>query len=172
MKNNKDLVVRFGGLREGIYNYSFKIDKKFFNSFDVDYINEATIDIDLEVDKRTTFMVFSFNLEGEILTDCDRCNDELKLEIVSERKIYIKFAEDFGEESDEVLLIPQSEVEFDISQLLYEFITLEIPIKKTHEIEDCNQEVIKKLSELRPDKATVKKETSIDPRWNALKNLN
>jgi uncharacterized metal-binding protein YceD (DUF177 family) len=172
MKNNKDLVVRFGGLKEGIYNYSFKIDKTFFNNFDVDYINEAEIKIDLEVDKRTTFMIFDFNIDGEIKTDCDRCNDELKLEIVSERKIYIKFAEDFGEESDEILLIPHSEVEFDLNQLFYEFLTLEIPIKKTHEIEDCNQEVIKKLSELRPDTSTLKKEESIDPRWNALKNLN
>lgn len=175
MKKHNNLIVRFGGLREGIYNFDYELDKKFFDDYDIDFINDANLKVDLNLDKKTTFMTLIFNIEGFIIVDCDRCNDDLKMNIITERKIYIKFADDYGEESDDVLLIPHAEIDFNISQLCYEFIALEIPIKKVHDIEDCNQEVIEKLNNLLPGSNisdSKDDEDDIDPRWNALKNLN
>jgi uncharacterized metal-binding protein YceD (DUF177 family) len=72
--------------------------------------------------------------------------------------------EDFAEESDEVIVIPHTESRLDVSQYIYEYINLLLPLQRAHSnIEDCDQEVINKLD------AHSKQEN--DPRWEALKNI-
>ncbi len=63
---------------------------------------------------------------------CDRCAADLSLPIESEYPIVVKFDEHSEEEKDDsmadVVYINRSDSHLDISQLIYEFINLSIPL--------------------------------------------
>ena len=87
----------------------------------------------------------------------------------------VKFGNEFNDENEEILIIPHSEYEIDISQYIYELIVLSVPFKRVHPgVIDgsLNSEMLKKLEELSPKSLDEKKENEdIDPRWNTLKKL-
>ncbi|UTW63826.1 DUF177 domain-containing protein [bacterium SCSIO 12741] len=56
-----------------------------------------------------------------------------------------------------------------MSQLLYEFIHLALPLKNVHNEGECDPEMVKKIEELNYGEG--EEEESTDPRWNALKSL-
>jgi uncharacterized metal-binding protein YceD (DUF177 family) len=42
----------------------------------------------------------------------------------------VKFGEEYDDSNEEVIVIPQNEYEFNISQLIFEAVVLAIPMKK------------------------------------------
>ena len=51
--------------------------------------------------------------------------------------------------------------------LLYEFISLSLPLKNVHPKGECDSQMIEKVNEF----SRVEEEEKIDPRWGKLKNL-
>jgi uncharacterized metal-binding protein YceD (DUF177 family) len=92
------------------------------------------------------------------------------LDVNGNLPLIVKFGEEFNDDSDEILIIPQNSYQLDVSQLIYEMIVLSMPIKKVHPgIEDgtLDSGMLKKLKEF-TDK---EQKESIDPRWEKLKEL-
>jgi len=165
----KNFVIPFRGLNLGVHNYNWEVDKTFFEAIENPEIEDCKLNINLEFEKQDRMMVLGFNITGTIETLCDRCLENLTLPIDSNETLYIKFGSERKEESEDVLIIPESEYQVDISKLINEYVTLSIPMKKVHQEDEtgksgCNEETIKKLQE-------VSKNKSIDPRWEKLKNL-
>ena len=159
--------IPFEGLKPGKHSFRFKLTKEFFESFPFSQLEDAEIVADIELDKQTSMMVFHFNLHGELNTVCDRCGDEMKMPIDSTHRLIVKFGDEPGEYDDEILVIAHNEHEVDLTQFLYEFSHLGIPLKITHESEEeCNQEVIDKLDEMEEEE-----EEKTDPRWDKLKGI-
>jgi DUF177 domain-containing protein len=79
---------------------------------------------------------------------------------------------DSEDEDDDIITIAANEHELDLSQYIYEYITLSLPIKRVHPEDEkgnstCNKEVLKKL-----EKFLIEEENkNTDPRWNGLKNI-
>ncbi len=93
----------------------------------------------------------------------------MEIELDGEEELIVKFGDgSFAEQTDEIITIPPSEHEIDISHFVYEFIMLSVPQAHSHEEKDCNPEVIKTLKKLSVKEEEQKEE--IDPRWAALKN--
>ena len=78
----------------------------------------------------------------------------------------VKFG-DKSEMEDDIMVLSASEHSVDISQLIYETLTLSVPFKKLHPTGLCNPDVIAKLEEI--EIKEEKKET--DPRWDKLKDI-
>ena len=113
-------------------------------------------------------LVFDFVINGSINVICDRCLDNFDFLIDKQERLIVKFGEEFGEENDDIIIIPETEHQIDISSNLYEYIILMLPIKKTHPEDEngntmCNPEIIKKLNELSKPEP--------DSRWDSLKGL-
>ena len=60
-------------------------------------------------------------------------------------RLVVKFGSAYSEESDEIVIIPESEGEINIAWFLYEFIALAIPIKHVHPPGECNRVVASKF---------------------------
>ncbi|MDZ7742668.1 MAG: DUF177 domain-containing protein [Bacteroidota bacterium] len=95
--------------------------------------------------------------------------EKFRQPLQTRQNIYIKFGDEEYEETDEVYVISQREYEIDVSQFIYEFINLSLPYRKIHPLdengnEQCDPEVLQKLED-------YKRESSTDPRWDALKKL-
>ncbi len=161
--------ISFKGLSVGNHTYNWEIHKKFFESLDNADIEDSNLNIELNLEKQDRMMILSFVIQGEVKVLCDRCLDDIFLPVNLNEKYYIKFGSERKEESENVVVIPETEYQIDVSLLINEYVTLSLPIKKVHDEDKqgkggCNEEVIKKLDELSNNK-------QLDPRWEQLKNI-
>ena len=168
MKSSNSFVVQFSGLKDGKHDFNFKIDSKFFeeNDFWIDITGK--LDLELELDKRPNMLILVFKLYGSVTIPCDRCTEPLNLKTDVEQQLYVKFGEETFHETDDIIVIPESEYEINISPYIFEFINLSLPMKKVHKDGNCNEEMVNTI-----EKYTRQEENNkeIDPRWAALKNI-
>jgi uncharacterized metal-binding protein YceD (DUF177 family) len=167
MKSTVEYIIPFKGLKEGIHQYEFAITSTFFNHFEGSEINNANITVSVTLTNRPSFLVFEIELEGTVNALCDRCLEYFDLPVKSGNKLVVKFGEKYTEETDELITIPESEHQFDLSHYIYEFINLCLPYRRVHpNKQDCNKKTINRLKEIE-----ITTNDSIDPRWNRLKEL-
>lgn len=165
----KEFRISFKGLSIGSHTYNWEIHKKFFEALENADIEDCDLKADLILEKQERMMIFDFNISGNVKVLCDRCLDELILPVSIQEKYYVKFGAEMNEESENVIVIPDTEYQIDVSFLINEYVTLSLPIKKVHpeNIENgtgCNKEIIRKIEEL-------SKNRQMDPRWEQLKNI-
>lgn len=163
-----DFIIPFVGLKQGTHQFEFQINRLFFEAFPIADVEDGNIDFLLDFEKTSTMLILQFSMEGIVDCSCFRCNGSVKVPVAGEQRIIVKFGEEEFTESDEILVIPPTSHELDISPLIFEMITLALPQRIVHEDEaDCDQDVIKKLNEIK-----VQEDKNTDPRWDALRNLN
>lgn len=164
MKALKEFEIPFVGLKEGVHDYSFEIDEKFFESFDYSEIEKGKVHADLNLERKERMLILDFMIKGFVIIPCDRCLDDLEYPVEKNARLIIKFGHEFIEETEEIFIIPETESHIDISGFIYEYIILSLPIKRVHqEDKACDQTTIEKINQhVSP---------SEDPRWEALKDL-
>ena len=171
MKDLKVYELNFSGLKIGIHQFDYHIDGGFFSRFEASEIQNANIDVKVEMEKQETMIILHFNLSGSVTTTCDRCLEPYTLEISTNAPLIIKYGDKFEEVSDKIIFIPPSMNALDISQYIYEYIILALPIQKTHSkiggINGCNEKMISYLTN-----DNNKNNDEIDPRWKILSELN
>ena len=104
----------------------------------------------------------------------------------------MEYGEDYNDESDDVLQIPESDNYLNVAYMIYDTVALAIPIKHVHPLGKCNRQMsamLKKhrsstpaeLEDLELEEAMIDEMDSLpdteeedrasDPRWDALKKL-
>ena len=167
-------TIPFSGLKEGKHLFDFSADHRFFAGFEESEIEKGSVNIQVELEKRTTYLRLKFMLQGEVELICDRCLETYSQPIESTNPMLVKFSETETDDGDEVIYIHPGAHQVDVAKLIYEFIVLSIPIRHVHpENEEgkslCDPEMLQKLDEY---KATDLPEIDpIDPRWNDLKKI-
>jgi uncharacterized metal-binding protein YceD (DUF177 family) len=164
----KHFIIPFSGLKVGNHPYTFEIEDKFFEHFEYSEIKKGNIHVDCMLDKQVRMMVLFFDLAGRITVPCDRCGEEFDLPVEGSQKLIVKFGLDHKEEAEDILVITEKEHELDISQFLYEYVHLLLPIKKIHGTDEngkslCDPEVIRYIIET--------EDQPVDPRWEVLRKL-
>ncbi len=176
MKGLREFEIPYVGLKVGVHKFNYDIDGKFFRHFDESPIHDCKVHVRLEFEKKETFFILNFFIDGSVSTECDRCLIPFNKEIFGDFTCYIKFAEDPQQvgEDDEVIFIAREETVIDTSHLIYEYINLCLPMQrsgceKPGEEPQCNKEVLKHIANIEGN--TKKEDQEADPRWAALKNL-
>lgn len=166
MKPLKEYKIPFLGLKPGIHEFEFQLTDAFFEEFVSSEFEHSEIDVLLTLEKQTNMMVLHFNLDGEVLSACDRCGDPLKIPVHSQENLVVKLGDYTSTTDEDVVVLGPQEFELDVSQFLYEYAQLAMPFRHVHENPaDCNQEVLKALEKYRVDKTS-------NTQWADLKNLN
>ena len=174
MKELKEFTIPFVGLKIGEHWFEFTIEKPFFEHFEYNELNDASIKLDVLLVKKATLLEFTLTFKGTVNVNCDVSNEPYDQKIDDEYRFVVKFGEKSGEEDEDLLVLPYGSHEVNIQQFVYESIILAIPIKKIHPgVEDgtLKSEILNKLEELKPNKQKDPDEKEIDPRWNELKKL-
>ena len=136
-------------LAPGVHTYEYELDRKFFEAIDGDEVKKGDVDVILNVRKTSSSFELNFDIEGVIKIPCTRCLDDMKLDVDTESRLIVKFGSEYSEESDEIVVVPESEGEINIAWFLYEFIALTIPIKHVHPAGECNRVVSSKFKKHR-----------------------
>lgn len=174
MQTRKEYIIQFVGLSVGEHLYEYDINDTFFENLDFSEIKQGNITVNLNLLKQSTMMVLNFNISGTVNMNCDRCTGELNLPINGDYKLIIKVGgNDASDENDDIITIATNEHELDISQYLYEYITLSLPIRRVHPDNEkgestCDKEMLKKLKQFLTEEEI---KNQMDPRWEGLKNI-
>ena len=168
----RQYAIPFKGLKEGKHEFNFVVDNSFFEQFESSEVKRGVVNVHVELTKHSQFLELHFDLNGKITVNCDRCLEPFVIRITHQAMLYIRFGEKTLEQSDELLIIADSEYEVHLDHLIYEYIHLALPIQRIHpEIDGmsgCNPEMMEKLNAHSADDPENALE---DPRWEKLKGL-
>lgn len=180
MKDLKEFDISFIGLKEGIHQFEYTIDKKFFDFFNYDEFYDSNVKVVLSFLKNTTIFEFDFAFTGWVEVACDVTTELFHQPIETDIHLIVKFGDEYNDENEELLIIPYSENKINVAQYIYEAIVLAVPIKRVHPgVIDgsLHSEVLEKLKEFeikeedQEEQQEENKAKENDPRWNKLKNL-
>jgi uncharacterized metal-binding protein YceD (DUF177 family) len=191
MGHRRDFEIAFVGLKPGIHEYNYEITDRFFDNLassasrssgDVKHevqrfeqeFRQCNAKVKLLLEKNNSFMLLKFEIGGTLEVTCDRCNSNLPLELWDEFKMTVKIVEDpelmnDQEEDPDVYYIGRSESHIDVTNWIYEFINLSIPMQKSCEFEKmngphCNPSALDVLKKMKPEDNTKKE----NPIWKGL----
>lgn len=177
MKALKGYTIQFVGLKEGEHTFTYEIDRSFFDYFDFEDFNAATVTTTLTFIKKSTLMQLDFIAKGSVNVNCDVTNEPYDEPIEGEFELIVKFGDEYNDDNEEILIIPHGEYELNVAHYIYELIVLSVPNKKVHPgVEDgtLKSDILDKLKELSvPSDQNKDKVGNIetDPRWDSLKKL-
>jgi len=100
----------------------------------------------------------------------------MKQPVEAESMLKVKFGPSYLDEGDDLIIVSEEEGIINVAWFLYELIALSIPIQHTHELGECNEEMMKILKEHSGQyqdsgDGDNTKDSLVDPRWNGLKEL-
>ncbi len=167
-------AVRISGLGEGLHDFSFELDDAFFALFEQAEISHGRLNATVVLEKKAGAMALHFSLKGEVEVCCDRCLGSFMAPVENEQRIFVRSGEDVGELDDEVMVIHPDDHEIDVTQLLYEFTVLALPVQRIHPEDEnglpgCDPEMLRRLEA--HSARHEKEEIETDPRWDALKGI-
>ena len=177
------------GMKASSVTFEYALDNQFFEVIDAPEVQRGEVKATVNV--RRTSMAFEMDLqvEGMVFVPCDRCLDDMEIEVESSDKMVVKFGREYAEEENNLIIVPEEEGVINVAWFLYELIALAIPMKHVHAPGECNQTMAAKLRKhLRVDASEVEEDDDsdldgddfqsddddpkpIDPRWNDLKKI-
>lgn len=158
MSQRREFEIAFVGLKPGIHIYEYRIEDKFFTHYGEQDFKNCAANVKLSLDKKNGFMQLKFDIDGTLETNCDRCGNQLPLQLWDEFNIIVKMVDEpevmnEQEEDPDVYYISRGESHLYLSDWIYEFINLSIPLQKMCSEQEmggsnCNQEVLEKLRQM------------------------
>lgn len=174
MNNLKEYLIPFVGLKIGKHQFDYQIDNTFFKNFDYDEFNDASVKVNIVLEKKSTMLELDFKHKGTVNVPCDVSGEEFDFPIKGKLKLLVKFGDAFNDENEELLILPHGEFQVNVAQYIYESIVLSVPLRRVHPgVKDGTlSEVVEKLESLAPkENKTEEQKDDIDPRWENLKKL-
>ena len=146
-----EFIIPLNGLATGKNEFSWKVGKEFFENFDNSEILDAEIDVQVTVEKSGRYVGVDCEAFGDVVVECDRCLEELELPVDVEILLSVKYGDEESSEEPhpgerEVIFIPETEAELDMSQIIYDYVCLSLPLQRVHEDGECNPEAMKCLA--------------------------
>jgi uncharacterized metal-binding protein YceD (DUF177 family) len=158
MNSRRTFDIAFVGLKAGVHEFEYAINDKFFVDYQEQDFRNCTAQVKLALEKNNGFMLLRFEIGGKLEVTCDRCGNDLPLELWDEFNIVVKMVEDPDqmneqEEDPDVYYISKGESHLRISDWIYEFINLSIPMQRQCTEDEiggphCNKEVLAMLKKM------------------------
>ncbi|ABG58895.1 YceD family protein [Cytophaga hutchinsonii] len=176
----RDFDIEISHVKEHTpHKFEFQLNDSFFTLFEDSLIQKGSVTVDVEFEKTPLLIRMNFILNGVVELVCDRSLDTFEQPISSENVLLFKYSEEEGEITEEIIGIKRETIKINIAQYIYEFINLEVPIKKLHprfqeeEVDNDTSEtlLIYSTETENEEKSESPTEDLIDPRWLALKSL-
>lgn len=123
-------IVKLIGLKPGVTHYDWNAGREFFESFGNSDILDARIAVGVDLRYRGLSAEVECEISGSVVVSCDRCLEDLEL------SVDCSFEESYTPEG----------LELDLSQDVYDYVCTSLPLQRTHEDGECNEETIKYIS--------------------------
>lgn len=182
MKKLRDYEIGIAKLANKEHLYEFELDDSFFDLFGKELILGGNLVAHVKLDKTEALLTFELAIKGHVRLVCDRSLDEFDYPIETEGAFRIKYGDENAELDDDLWQITANTQSVNIAQHLYDYIGLAVPMKKLHprfvsedeEEEDDDKDILIYSSRIKADEdeGNDDDDDEVDPRWDALRNLN
>lgn len=164
-------VIPLNGLTQGGTRFDWDADVEFFGNFDNSEILDAGISVEAYVEKASRYIGVDCRISGEVTVQCDRCLEDLRLPVDTGFKLSVKFGDEAGSADAgdrEIVMVPEGESELDLSQFIYDYICISLPMRRVHAEGQCNPDAVRYLK----SEADAARETPLaDSPFAALKDM-
>ena len=178
----ENMMIPTAGLSQGPAVFEWKKGRDFFLSFGNAEILDADLSVRALVQKDGRDVCVDCSLEGTLTVSCDRCLAPVEMEVSSSFGLRLccgaraeDSADGVAEDGREIVPVSASESEYDISQAVYDYACLSLPIQCVHREGECDRETVARLSSGDTPAAELQtgespQETDANP-FSVLKNL-
>lgn len=143
-------LIPLNGLSHGRMTSSMKVGKEFFESFENSEILDADLQVGVETEKTGQYIGIDCHISGTVSVACDRCLEPLTVPVETEARLSVKFGtggEDDGDEDSssdrEIVWLPEDNTDFDLAQVIYDYVCLSLPLLRMHPEGECNPQVMR-----------------------------
>lgn len=160
MKSRREYEIAFVGLKPGLHEFHYEVTESFFETLGKQDFQNCRAQVKLVLEKNNSFMLLKFEIGGTVDVVCDRCGNDLPLELWDEFEVLVKMTDEperrnEEEENPDVFFIARTESILDVKDWIYEFILLSIPMHKMCRESEmggpyCNKEVLARLATMNP----------------------
>ena len=158
-----DFIVPLNGLAQGRTEFFRSVGKEFFERFENSEILDAGLDVKVVVEKSGRFIGVDCEIDGDVTVTCDRCLGDLRLPVSTGFALSVKFGDPGSageaEGGREIVVLPVTDTDLDLSQTVYDYICLSLPVQRVHEEGECDPETVRFLSS-EDDEELVRKDSS------------
>ncbi len=179
MKKLRDYEIGLIKLSNKKHEINFDVDDSFFALFEQEMILGGKMQAKVELDKTESLLIFNFDIKGHVRLTCDRSLDEFDQPVDIQETFHVKYGPENAELDEDLWQITNDTQSLNVAQHIYDFIGLSLPMKKLHprflEAADEEEDAILIYSSKQAGADTESDDSEdgdIDPRWDALKNLN
>ena len=147
-----DFKVPLNGLAQGRTQFDWTAGKEFFANFENSEILDAGIDVGVIVEKSNRYIGVDCEIEGSVTVRCDRCFEDLSLPVSTGFLLSVKFSSEPSEEGlmqeseREIVCLSETDADLDLSQIVYDYVCLSLPLQRAHPEGECNPEALKYLN--------------------------
>jgi uncharacterized metal-binding protein YceD (DUF177 family) len=159
MTSKREYEIAFVGLKPGEHEFNYSLEDKFFIEKGSEDVENMHATVKLTVDKNKGFLLLKFQTGGTAQVNCDRCGNLTEVNLWDEFNMVVKLIvnpEEMNglEEDPDVFYIAHNESHIEVSDWLYEFVMLSIPVQNVCGDDEngktrCNETVINKLNEMK-----------------------
>nr|WP_221627077.1 DUF177 domain-containing protein [Pontibacter sp. Tf4] len=157
------------------------MDDSFFDLFSGEIIHGGKLHADVELEKTESLLTLHFDIKGTVRITCDRSLEEFDQPVDVQETFRMKFGPEDKELDEDLWQIAFETQQINVAQHLYDYIGLSLPMKKLHprfleeDDEESDDDILIYSSKNTGDAdadSDDDDDNDIDPRWDALKNLN
>ena len=126
-------IIPLNGWAAGERKFRFHADTEFFHKFDNIEILDADVNVEIRVTKEGMQKVEAvLHLQGTVTVPCNRCLEPVVIPVEAN--------------PSEVLAPGEEEVDWDLSQAVYDYVCLSLPLQRVHPEGECNPDTVRFLS--------------------------
>ena len=114
------------------YLHEFEGNNDFFEALDQELIQKGNFKATVVLNKNETMIQMMYNITGSVELTCDRSLDLFDFPVDITQKMILKFSDHNEEITEELVLIDRNTQYINVAQDIFDFIGLQIPIKKLH----------------------------------------
>lgn len=133
--------VQLNRLPQGDFEQDFQLEDDFLSREEAFDLLGGEVQVYLEGTRSGDLYDLHFTLTGTVKTLCTRCDMEMLLPIENEFHAVVKMGEEAGGDDDEEIIVSRSNPLLELDDMLYGFVVLSVPLRRTHEEGDCDEAV-------------------------------
>lgn len=152
MQSENPLHINLARLGNLPYRFEIELTDRFFADLEQEEISGGDVHAQILV-KAMTDCIYQIQaqMQGRVVTLCDRCLEPLTLTVQAETELKVKDAPPHESDDPEMQYLEADNPCYDLSWDLYEAIETAMPIQRVHPEDECNPEMTRYILKDAPE---------------------
>lgn len=146
---SEDLTISLNEVTGGAKVFDWRVGLEFFQSFENENILGADVEVKVSISKVEGSFLVDVALNGTLTVPCDRCGEAVELPCRTKASLIAMHQEEdsdiWEKDGREIIPLPTDASALDLSQDIYDFAILSLPMKCAHKKGQCSAEALAAL---------------------------